>query len=623
MGRRPRLSRRELLLAILVSDFPMQNTAHTVALNASFQAFANCYLREVNAGSWTPADSWRRATDSPLTGTETHVLELELESQSRALAIGVSYRSLVGRHTLTVVYARDAESRRWKRLDLLSAQLLLIDDVYSKAPESQQRLELIGRLLESHQVMTAYLEHWQSDRNDASLKIDSFIGSEQSVVFGHWLHPTPKSRQGIYSWQHNHYTPELGGRFQLHFFAVARALVEQHSLLDASAEELSRRIARSGSPSARQRRLLSALGEEYCLIPLHPLQAQWLLHQDYVVDLTSRDELIDVGRLGPQFTPTSSVRSLYCESLDFMVKVSMPVKITNSLRINLKSELGDSVWITQLLRECDVTHKFPELCPLEDPAYITLALPDREETGFEVIFRANPFGGTEASRHVQSIAALVQDPLPGQAGSQLARLVRAMAEREGSSTRNAGQRWFEAYFRCSIESTLALYDEFGVSLEAHQQNVLLEFDAAGYPIRCFYRDIQGLALAEGARTQLLALVPELEGQEKIFEENDIVRNGFGYYVFFNQLYSVINRLGLDGILEESEQLDLVRARLIELRRKLDRFGAAFIDSILRLPTVSCKANLLTRVADMDELQSENELAIYTMVDNPLYVPPSE
>lgn len=604
----------------------MHDTAHAVALDASFQALANCYVREVNAGRWISAESWLLDTGLRLGSREEYVLELELESQARTLAIGVSYRSLVGRHTLTVVYEKHAESRGWRRLDLLSAQLRLVDDVYSKAPENQQRLELIGRLLESHQVMTAYLEHWlshSSQVSNANPRLDSFIGSEQSVVLGHWLHPTPKSRQGICSWQHNHYAPELGGRFQLHFFAVTRDLVEQHSLLDASAEEISRRIARLGSANASQQRLLATLGERYCLIPLHPLQAQWLLHQDYVVDLLSREQLFDVGRLGPAFTPTSSVRSLYCESLDFMVKVSMPVKITNSLRINLKSELGDSVWITQLLRKCDVTRRFPGLCPIEDPAYITLCLPHREETGFEVIFRANPFGGSEASRHVQSIAALVQDPLPGQTASQLALIVRANAEREGLTMRDAGRRWLEAYFRCSIQSTLALYDEFGVSLEAHQQNVLLEFSASGYPVRCYYRDIQGLALAEGAREQLLALVPELEGQEKVFEDNDIVRNGFGYYVFFNQLYSVINRLGLDGFLEESEQIQIVRERLIELRRKMDRFGAAFIDAMLGLPKVSCKGNLLTRAADMDELQSENELAIYTMVDNPLYEPASD
>jgi siderophore synthetase component len=355
------------------------------------------------------------------------------------------------------------------------------------------------------------------------------------------------------------------------------------------------------------------------LIPIHPLQAQWLLHQEYVLELVARERLIDVGRLGPSFTPTSSVRTLYCETLDFMVKVSLPVKITNSLRINLKSELGDSVWISQLLRRCDVSGRYPGLCPIEDPAYITVALPDREETGFEVIYRSNPFRRTEGKTtgRVQSVAALVQDALPGQTSSQLAEIVGTLAQREGVTVSQAGRLWFEAYLRCSIEPTLALYDELGVSLEAHQQNVLLEFNEAGYPSRCYYRDIQGLALAEGAREQLLAIVPELEQQAKVFEANEIVRNGFGYYVFFNQLYSVINRLAIDGFATELELLELVRSRLIELRRTMDRFGAAFIDTMLSQRQVPCKANLLTRVVDMDELRSENELAVYSLLDNPL------
>lgn len=598
----------------------MPVAASAAASNASFQAFANCYLREVDAGRWLTAASWQRDQGVSLGEGETHVIEIDL-SDGKVLAIGVAYRSLVGRHTLTCICERHPQSE-WRRIDPLSAQLSIVDSLYAKMPQNPQRLELVCRLIESHQVMTYYLEHWQTRaccEGSARTSVESFIGSEQSVVLGHWLHPTPKSRQGIYGWQHDHYAPECGGKFQLHFFAAERKLVEQCSLLDATAEEIGRRMARLGPVSARQQRLLAELGEEYCLIPIHPLQAQWLLHQDYVLELVARERLIDVGRLGPSFTPTSSVRTLYCETLDFMVKVSLPVKITNSLRINLKSELGDSVWISQLLRRCDVSGRFPGLSPIEDPAYITVALPDREETGFEVIYRSNPFRRTEGrtTARVQSVAALVQDALPGQTSSQLAEIVGTIAQREGVTASEAGRRWFEAYLRCSIEPTLALYDELGVSLEAHQQNVLLGFNEAGYPKQCYYRDIQGLALAEGAREQLLAIVPELEQQAKVFEANEIVRNGFGYYVFFNQLYSVINRLAIDGFATELELLELVRSRLIELRRTMDRFGAAFIDTMLSQRQVPCKANLLTRVVDMDELRSENELAVYSLLDNPL------
>lgn len=603
----------------------MQLPPHLIAWNASFQALANCYLREVDSGQWYPSDEWQARTGVTLSAAERYVVELVLEPSGKVLAIGVGFRSLVGRHTLTCAYSRPAHSPDWRRTDLLSTQLLLVDGVYAPTPDNPQRLELMGRLIESNQVMTAYLQHWQTQRRRAGGQVpilNSFVMSERSVILGHWLHPTPKSRQGIHNWQHAHYAPEFAGQFQLHFFAVTRQLVEQYSLLDAAAEEIGRRLARFGSASARQQRVLAAIGDEYCLIPIHPLQAQWLLHQDYVQRLLANDQLIDCGRLGPDFTPTSSVRTLYCDTFELMIKVSMPVKITNSIRLNLKSELGDSVWISKLLRKCDVARRFPRLHPIEDPAYITLALDDREETGFEVIYRNNPFrqvDGDEAASSVQSIAALVQDPLPGQDFSQLAKLVRTIAERERVTGGEAGRRWFDAYFHCSIEPTLALYDEFGVSLEAHQQNVVLEIGTGGYPTRAYYRDIQGLALAEGARAQLVAMVPELERQAKVFEDNDIVRNGFGYYVFFNQLFSVINRLALDNFADEQELVLIVRKKLIAMRQKMDRFGASFIDAMLSQAALPCKANLLTRVADMDELQAENELAVYTMIANPLHL----
>lgn len=625
----------------------MSLSARKIAQDASFQAFANCYLREVDGGTWHTADVWR--TSCALGGQsvrldrrETHVVELELDSQEQTLALGVRFRSQVGRHTLTSIQRRRRGQREWQELDSVSAELLLIDALYAEQPESEQRLELLGRVIESHQVMTEYVAHHLAHVSVARARglESSFIESEQSVALGHWLHPTPKSRQGMHGWHHAHFAPELGGRFQLHFFAVERGLVIQESILDATAEELSRRLAESGPDAERFRRLAEQLGDGFCFLPVHPLQAQWLLHQEHVRDCIAAGKLVELGRFGPAFTPTSSVRTLYSDEFDLMIKLSIPVKITNSLRINLQTELGDSVWISKLLREVGLARDFPELRPIEDPAYLSLALPEREETGFEIIFRSNPFGGSgsnsltsgclgpgssspasskpEAPKTVHSIAALVQDPITEGVRSKLSELVRAFAGGESAPLEEASRRWFDAYWKCAIEAPLRIYDRHGIALEAHQQNSLLEFDERHLPRICYYRDIQGLALTERFREELIRRVPELEGQTKVFEDDDIVRNGLGYYLVFNQLYAVINRFALDGLLDEGTLVTLVRRKLLSLRADLGRLGAEFIDTLLEKKTVPCKANLLTRIADMDELQSENELAVYAMIDNPLH-----
>ncbi|MDA6151299.1 hypothetical protein OSK18_27835, partial [Escherichia coli] len=48
-------------------------------------------------------------------------------------------------------------------------------------------------------------------------------------MFGHWLHPTPKSRQGMTGWQQPSYAPELKGQFQLHYFQFDREMVKESS----------------------------------------------------------------------------------------------------------------------------------------------------------------------------------------------------------------------------------------------------------------------------------------------------------------------------------------------------------------------------------------------------------
>lgn len=595
---------------------------HKAAAIASFQAFMNCYLREVDGGRWCSLETFQRRAALSWSPGVKHIVEIELSALQTSLTIGVSYRSLVGRHTLEEVYQRKEGSCHHRHLDPFSAELLLIDSIYARASERPERLELIGRLVESHQVMARYLQDAAESAHGSSyaphLK-QTFIESEQSTAWGHWFHPTPKSRQGIATWQHEHYCPELRGRFQLRFFAAARHLVEQQSIVSEPAEALSRKVATQGLDRWRVERLLSSLGD-LCLIPVHPLQAEWLVHQPHVRRLLAQRELTDLGTLGPLFTATSSVRTVFSERCDYMLKLSIPVRITNSRRINLKSELGDSVWISKLLRRCRIEEDFPGVIFMEDPAALTVALPHMEETGFEVIFRKNAFTSARQCNlagETHAVAALVQDPPPGKSQSLLSRLVRASARNLGLSLGEAAKQWFVGYFRCTIEPTLQIYDEFGIALEAHQQNCLIGFDETHLPVRFYYRDIQGLALAESFRAKLTRLVPELERQENVFEPDDIVQNGLCYYLFSNHLYAVICRFGMDGLCDEGMLLQLVRDWLTELRPQLNGLGGVLIDSLLTNSRIPCKANLLTRIEDLDELQAENELAVYSMIESPL------
>lgn len=610
----------------------MRLSAKEIADNASFQAFMNCYLREIDSGVWHSCEHWQQKTGLAFKHNEDCVLELQLNKIDITLAIGVSFRSLVGRHRLTKVYQQQKNTWTWQAVDTLSVILLLINNIYRcdtankrllgdqaiiEAPQEikSYQLELISRTIESHQVMADYVEQRM---DDPRLNRHSFIDSEQSLLFGHWLHPTPKSRQGMHSWQHQHYTPELCSRFQLHFFAVDRQWVQQDSARNETAETIILKILQKHERPAETDRLIQSLGSDKLLIPIHPLQAQYLLHQDYIKQLVGDNCLIDLGQLGPYFSPTSSVRTLYCDELDYMLKLSIPVKITNSLRVNMQHELSAGVLVSKLFQQCGFSQDYPQFKMIDDPGFITLQLPDRAESGFEVIIRDNPFAKSNgSSQNIQSIAALVQDPIGESTSSRLGNIINGLAETENKSLAEVSLLWFERYWQCAIEPALYLYDQHGIALEAHQQNSLLDI-SQGYPSAYYYRDNQGFYLSQNLRTKILALQPELAHINHLFYKDSMICHRFSYYLMINQVFSVVNRFALDGLITEKKLLDIIHQNLSQVLKKMKSVGADLVKALLYQESIPCKGNLLTRIEDVDELQVENELAVYTYVSNPLY-----
>ncbi|GLQ32861.1 IucA/IucC family protein [Litoribrevibacter albus] len=602
----------------------MRQSARQIADHASFQAFMNSYLKEVDPGVWHQANHWQQQTDQTLSATSHQVLELKLPSQHITLAVGVSYRSQVGRHTLTEVFQKPLHQFDWQALDFFSAILLLIKELYAPAPghpqSDQQRkkeLELLARLIESQQVMTRYLEQ---RLDDPKLRNLNFIDSEQSILFGHWLHPTPKSRQGIHDWQHQDYSPELCGEFQLHYFSVDRALIEQGSILSQSAEAILQQILTQQSTAMDT--LSLPLSEDRLLIPTHPLQAQWLLHQDYIQQRIASGEIQDIGPLGAKFTPTSSVRTLYSEQLDFMVKLSIPVKVTNSMRINMHHELEAGIVVANLLRTSQFSHKYPRFQTIDDPAYVSVTLPEREESGFELIIRENPFSRCQPNADqlsVISLAALTQDGITEDQPSRLSQLIHQLADNQQKEQQRpiaqVAAQWLEHYWQCAIEPAIRLYDEYGIALEAHQQNSLLDV-TDGLPSRYFYRDNQGFYLSNAHKTALLAMEPQLANTPELFYDDEMILNRFSYYLIVNQLFSVINRLGIDQLLPEHQALELCVGWLAILEKQLTGQGKRLVESLLSQRDIAFKGNLLTRIHDVDELQADQELAVYTKIKNP-------
>ncbi|MET0257868.1 MAG: IucA/IucC family protein, partial [Methylobacterium sp.] len=434
----------------------------------------------------------------------------------------------------------------------------------------------------------------------------SFIGAERSLVFGHWLHPTPKSRQGLTAWQARAYGPEEAGRFQLAVFAVDAARVRQGSAAARTAPAIALDLLgvdRAALP----------LGAHEIAVPMHPLQAEALMLEPHVEAMVRAGHVRPLGAFGRRFTATSSLRTVYADDGPWMAKFSLPVTLTNSLRVNRFAELEAGVAMARLIARSGFAERHPGFRILADPAYLALRCEGREESGFETVFRENPFRGG-AEQGIATLAALTAEPLPGRP-SRLEALLRGLAP-SGGDLAGTARRWFARYLDAMLEPVVALYEAHGIALEAHQQNALLDV-AAGWPRRGFYRDNQGFYLSETFRPALLRMAPETASIPSLYFEDGEIRRRLAYYLVVNQIFSVVARMGHDGMIGEAVLVADLAARLEAMARRMTGPGRAFARSVLDGATLCTKANLRIRLAGRDELDAGAGAGLYIDMLNPL------
>lgn len=157
----------------------------------------------------------------------------------------------------------------------------------------------------------------------------------------------------------------------------------------------------------------------------------------------------------------------------------------------------------------EMADKFPNFSFVHDPAFLTLKLPDRNESGFEVILRENPFYGGKANQ-AAAVVSLCQDGLK-RGSSRLSSVIRKMAAEENRPTNEVSEDWLKKYLAISMKPVLWLYLEKGIALEAHQQNSIVKLKG-GYPDRFYYRDNQGFYFCESKKRFLNPILPE-QGKE--------------------------------------------------------------------------------------------------------------
>lgn len=573
-------------------------------------AFLNALLREY--------DGWTLRGDTCLTGCH-EVLSIPLKAAGTKAFIGVRCRSEAGRHDFAppLLLGRDPGTAR--PIDLMTlAALIAHDEEIVGEVSAVARSLFLGRLLDSTHSLDAAVEYRRKDLERLFRDPLSFAESEQALLLGHAVHPTPKSHDEWTDEEVRSYAPEFAAAFPLRWM-----LVHRHSLDAAGTDDLSLRQAlnellASDHDFPEQALTLIENAPEHLPMPMHPWQASYLLNQPEIRAMLARGDLIDIGEVGAPFLPTSSVRTLYGTHAPFMLKFSLSVRLTNSVRVLLPKEWERGKQIHRLFSTSlwqEISARFPSFRILSEPVHMALRDNDgrllRESA---VLFRQNPFRGT-AAENAEVLASLCQDH-PDGGNSRLVDLILRLSRREGSTPAQAAERWFECFLQIMLRPFLQIHADYGLLFGAHQQNTVLALKD-DYPVTVYYRDCQGTGHSSSAHATLKEFLPEIGGEAQNTVDDELGHRLFGYYLVVNNLFNVIASLARCHDVEERALFIQLRSFLTGLRREGLR-DPRFVTKLLEEPVIWSKGNFLTCLRNINEShEGEDQLAVYVPMTNPI------
>ncbi|MBH5319901.1 IucA/IucC family siderophore biosynthesis protein [Paenibacillus sp. GSMTC-2017] len=587
-----------------------------IAERATVTSFLNCYLRETGRGEWRDVST----LNSFLVCKADAILVLHLQTQKLKIFAAAEYKSPTGRHQFQLPVFSQVGDSIPVPIHYTTFLALLVEELTEGHGEANTS-ELHIRVIQSCLLLETFIRMRQHAPKELYDLDQTFIQSEQSLLFGHTFHPTPKSRQGFPEWRQEAYSPESKGSFQLHYFAVNRSLVQEKSAWSETASDLVRAELLQGidltNDSAKEiAKYVINKSSTHTLIPVHPVQAEGLLHESQVKAWQQEGSMVYLGAMGREYSPTSSIRSVYHSDASYMYKFSLRVKITNSMRLNKRGELDTALEAARLMAviEPKLKENYPHFTIIPDGAYLTVGESTQEESGFELLIRQNPFVGEEG-RRVFVMAAFTQESIHGEDGL-LASLIKEIEVQEDRAIKGICLDWFKQYLSLSLEPMMWLYRNYGIALEAHLQNCMVKLDERGYPERFYYRDSQGYYYARSMADTLENMLPGIITSENVYDDA-IVEERFGYYLIVNHMLGLIQSFGIAGLIDERVLLLELRGALESMLPESER-RCSFFPNWLTRNTFRCKANLLTRLYDMDELECELEQAIYVEMENPLY-----
>jgi N2-citryl-N6-acetyl-N6-hydroxylysine synthase len=569
----------------------------TAATDVAAQCFLNALMRETQDWQIVPAASHPQYPQ----------LNIPL-SPTQAIRIALRHTSPTQHHQyLFPAYLHQQDDGAGVALSMEQLVTLLLEKPAIKGELSDEAVARFRqRVLESHdntrQAIDVRLD-WLSLRD----KPLNFAQAEQGLLVGHAFHPAPKSHEPFNEQQARRYLPDFAASFPLRWFAVDK----RYLCGDSLNLTLQQRLQRFAAESAPQ--LLAHFTDDVWLLPMHPWQADHLLTQTWCQDLAAQGLLSDLGEAGERWLPTSSSRSLYSAGNRDMIKFSLSVRLTNSVRTLSVKEVKRGIRLARLAqtpRWQELQARYPTFRVMQEDGWAGLRSADGTVQEESLMALRDNLLFDQPHSQTNVLVTLTQ-AAPDGGDSLLAAAVRRLATRLNLPLQQAAHAWLDAYCQQVLLPLFSTEADYGLVLLAHQQNILVEMQQ-DLPIGMLYRDCQGSGFTRDA-TPWLEEIGEADAENR-FSEQQLLRY-FPYYLLVNSSLAVTAALAAAGFDTEESLMARVRDALSGLRDTAK--NTLCLDYVLDSSHWNCKGNFFCYLHDHNENTIVDPAVIYFDFVNPL------
>ncbi|PWN67121.1 GNAT family N-acetyltransferase [Chryseobacterium oncorhynchi] len=434
----------------------------------------------------------------------------------------------------------------------------------------------------------------------------SFLESEQMLPAGHNLHPFTKSRMGFSEEEQVLYGPEFKNGFQLEYFLIHKDCISEKSLPGISAKEI------FGNLASIPENYDSKTANDYYVVPCHPWEAQYLQTTKEYADLLGSGKVIHLGPSGEEFFATSSIRTLYSPNFNWMLKFSLHVLMTGSVRTNslkdLKRGYASSIWWEQ--EKASFEKAFPGLKLLLEPSSLSVDYNGENIDSFNILIRENPFSSKDK---VLLLARLCQDETTD-SSNFTTHFFNDVSAHLGIETEQAIINWFKNYTQLLISPLNRLFNQLGMAPEVHQQNLLIQLNDQLLPETIYVRDGQGYLLRESFKEKYKQSIENCPEIETLFIRDERLLDIVSHHLLVSNFSALISSIGKTGLIEEQKLINILYQ---EFERVHQSEPSDFTNYALHQRYWAVKSNLQSAVLDVDGGVNASTIA-YAKVPNILH-----